>query len=443
MNYDDKYYLLLGMGISNQRVKNYFEQKNINYDTFDDKDNDLSSLLDLKKYDYIIKSPSVTLEHHIIKIARKEKIPVISDLELFYLFKPKQKYISITGSNGKTTVTYYLHQLLNKNNIKNIIAGNIGIPLFSIINEIEDDVLIIIETSSYMLESIANFKPLIHVITNIYPHHLEHHKSFKNYFYAKMNPLHENSNTICVYPKNNSLINNELCKRQITGFNFSSSSSESDFWLNNNILHLKKDNYYLENLSKYTKIERLNLLITFSILSILKNIYDDKISIELSLNFISKLKKYPFREEIVYKNEKNLIINDSKSTNYYATVEATKSLYNRKEYDEFYKILILGGKKQKYNLHSFKFTKYYNEVIVYGENRNDLFMLINHYLNPKMVVNLPEVVNYLCEIRKKISNQTRLLILFSPMSASYDQYQSYIERGEHFNSLIKSIYDLL
>lgn len=440
MNYRENKYLLIGLGISNQAIKEFFDKEKIRYSIFDDNMKNLNKE-DEMDYTYIIKSPSVTLDHPIILKAKQLNIPVISDLELFYLIKPNQKYISITGSNGKTTVAYFLHQLLNECQISNYLVGNIGIPLFTIIEKVKEDDLIIIETSSFMLESINHFKPLIHVITNIYPHHLDHHKNFKNYFLAKINPLKNNSTTI--YPKNNLLIKNKTKLRKIDSYSFSTNSTDSDFWLKNKIFNFKNESYYVNDLDEFSNIDQTNLLISFSIIMILRQYYLNKIAINNLLNIIKSLKKYPFREQIIKNTNEITIINDSKATNYYATLVATNNLIKKEEYQEYYKIIIIGGKKQNYNHQNFNFFKYFDEVLIYGENKNDLDALINKYTRTTLFNNLEEIFDDLKIKRKRISNHIRLLILFSPMSASHDQYRSYIERGEHFDSLVNSNVDFL
>lgn len=440
MNYRENKYLLIGLGLCNQAIKEFFDKEKIAYSIYDDYKKSINKE-DVMDYTYIIKSPSVTLEHPIILNAKKLNIPVISDLELFYLIKPKQKYISITGSNGKTTVAYFLHQLLNECQISNFLVGNIGIPLFTIIDKVKEDDLIIVETSSYMLESINHFKPLIHAITNIYHHHLDHHKCFKNYFLAKIAPLKNNS--IIVYPKENLLINNELKLRKIESYSFSTDSINSDFCLKSKILSFKNESYYVNDLDKFSNIDQNNLLISFSIIMILRQYFSNKIVINNLLNNIKYLKKYPFREEIIKNTNEITIINDSKATNYYATLAATNNLIKKEKYQDYYKIIIIGGKKQNYNHQKFYFFKYYDEVLIYGENKNDLDTLINKYTRTTLFNNLEEVFEDIKTKRKRISNHIRLLILFSPMSASHDQYSSYIERGEHFDSLVNSIVDFL
>ena len=85
---------------------------------------------------------------------------------MFYLFNPKLYYVVITGTNAKTSTISFLNQLLNKYHIKHHYAGNMGIPLFSIIENVKEDDLILIEASSYMLESTFIFKSFIYSLIN-------------------------------------------------------------------------------------------------------------------------------------------------------------------------------------------------------------------------------------------------------------------------------------
>ena len=149
INYYNKKYILDGLGISNRAIKDFFDKNNILYTVYDDFN--VNTEFNLSEYDYLIKSPGIPLNQKLIVEAKKYGIPVISDLEFFYLLKPNQKYVSVTGSNGKTTITYFIHQFLNMLNITHHLAGNIGIPLFSIIEDVKENEVILIECSSFML----------------------------------------------------------------------------------------------------------------------------------------------------------------------------------------------------------------------------------------------------------------------------------------------------
>lgn len=432
--YYQKKYILDGMGKSNLAIKNFFEKNNIVYICYDDKDENQKEIA-ISNYDYLIKSPGVPLSQSLIARANKEKIEVISDLELFYRFKPHQLYVSVTGSNGKTTIVYFIHQLLQMANVKHQLAGNIGIPLFSIIEEVEDNELILIEASSYMLEATNTFSPLIHVITNIYPHHLEHHQTFINYFNAKVCPLIKRKQPICFYPVGCQPIDGIIKENNLEGYPFGISNEKKTIKIQNNLLFLPTKTYYINNLDKYSKIDQNNLCISLGVLNCLKRYFPKLISIDSLITKIDNLKKYPLRQEIIINNDKIQIINDSKATNYYATRAAVLELIDKAVNCQ--KIIILGGKNQDYLSKSFAFMNNFDFAILYGENRFILNNLINKYVKTIIVDTLEEGVKIIQEkMTKKISNNEKLLILFSPMAASLDQYQSYIERGENFNDLV-------
>lgn len=434
INYYNKKYILDGLGISNRAIKDFFDKNNILYMVYDDFN--VNTEFNLSEYDYLIKSPGIPLNQKLIVEAKKYGIPVISDLEFFYLLKPNQKYVSVTGSNGKTTITYFIHQFLNMLNITHHLAGNIGIPLFSIIEDVKENELILIECSSFMLEAIDKFSPQVHIITNIYPHHLVHHQGFKQYLNAKMNPLKDKNDIVCIYPSNCKPVKSEVIKKAIESYSFSKEPREGDFWISKNLLTINEKTYYLKDLEQFSSIDQLNILVSLGAMDVIKRFYPNLICMESIVNKISSLKKYPYRQQVIIDTDDLLVINDSKATNYYATHTAIENLKEKHNDQSEYKILIAGGEKQDYQKNSFKSLDYFDYIILYGENRKELYTLINKCQVTEICNGLEEVFRKILEIKNRINNQKRLLILFSPMSASHDQYKSYVDRGEHFNKLI-------
>ena len=129
-------------------------------------------------------SPGVPSDLEILEEARKRDIPVVSELELGFWFA-KAPIIAVTGTNGKTTTTTLIGEIL-KNDGKNItLAGNIGIPLVREVEKAENKDYLVVEVSSFQLENIMHFKPKVSVILNITEDHLNRHKTFENYIEAK------------------------------------------------------------------------------------------------------------------------------------------------------------------------------------------------------------------------------------------------------------------
>jgi len=133
--------------------------------------------------DLIIPSPGVPPLAEILA-AREKGVPVISEIELAYLFL-RGKIVGITGSNGKSTTTTLVHNILRDAGLKARLAGNIGPPLISFVDKSRDDHIYVTEISSFQLEYTEKFTPAVAAILNVSENHLDWHKTFDNYFGAK------------------------------------------------------------------------------------------------------------------------------------------------------------------------------------------------------------------------------------------------------------------
>src|SRR5215470_7207901 len=134
--------------------------------------------------DLIVVSPGVPSDHPQLEQARALGIPVIGEVELAFRFI-KGRVLAITGSNGKTTTTTLVGEILAKSGRKALLGGNIGTPVISLVNQSTDDSLVVLEISSFQLETIQQFRPWIAAILNITPDHLDRHHTFKAYVDAK------------------------------------------------------------------------------------------------------------------------------------------------------------------------------------------------------------------------------------------------------------------
>lgn len=141
-------------------------------------------LLTFRRQDLIVVSPGVPLETPELVQAKSFGRPVIGELELAARFL-KGKILAVTGSNGKTTTTSLLGEILEKAGIATLVGGNIGVPVVALVDDATDATWSVLEVSSFQLESTEQFHPTIAVILNITPDHLDRHGSFENYALAK------------------------------------------------------------------------------------------------------------------------------------------------------------------------------------------------------------------------------------------------------------------
>jgi UDP-N-acetylmuramoylalanine--D-glutamate ligase len=141
-------------------------------------------LLTFRRQDLIVVSPGVPLDTPELAQARNFGRPIIGELELAARFL-RGKILAVTGSNGKTTTTSLLGEILEKAGLPTQVGGNIGVPVVALIDESTDATWNVLEVSSFQLESTEQFHPAIAVILNITPDHLDRHGSFENYALAK------------------------------------------------------------------------------------------------------------------------------------------------------------------------------------------------------------------------------------------------------------------
>jgi UDP-N-acetylmuramoylalanine--D-glutamate ligase len=141
-------------------------------------------LLTFRRQDLIVVSPGVPLTTPELAQVRSFGLPVIGELELASRFL-KGRMLAVTGSNGKTTTTALLGEILAQGGLPTLVGGNIGVPVVSLIEESTDQTWSVLEVSSFQLESTAEFHPSIAVILNITPDHLDRHGTFENYALAK------------------------------------------------------------------------------------------------------------------------------------------------------------------------------------------------------------------------------------------------------------------
>ncbi len=343
--------------------------------------------------DRVILSPGIPRAISYLKDVQPSKI--IGEIEYAFSYS-SVPVIAVTGSNGKTTTATMIQESLESFGKKVFLGGNIGIPYADIINKDYD--FAVIEVSSFQLESIISFKPLISVITNITPNHMERYSSFDDYKAAKLN----------------------IFKNQTRGSVFTSDQSFVPDYLNSKKIKRLKD----FSLEKSKIVGDHNLLNLFCANEICKELLLNY-SKDIFQKFINSFKAPAFRLEFICEKNQKRFYNDSKSTNLESTLKAIKSFDSDL-------CLVIGGKLRSNDISEFialrdqKITK----LIAYGESASKLGEL----LNCTVCKNLEDAFIEIQNIKKGT-------VLFSPGFPSFDQYKNFEDRGLHYNSLIESLID--
>lgn len=416
VEFKNKKILVYGFGRSGKSCLNYLNKDNI-VKIYDDKLKKLPkkfkiSRFKLKKtkFDFIVLSPGINKDVcNLKKFLLINKSKIISDLDIFY-FKNKQNLkICITGTNGKSTTSKIIHKILKNAGIDARLVGNIGQP---ILNEkkITKETIFVIEISSYQIEYSKYFKSDIAAILNIFPDHLDRHKTFSNYRKIKFKLLKNlRPNGTGLIEKNifsNKYIKQKGTKTKIIKINSSSKSKIID------------KNKTISN----DMVQNFNFAIYISKLL--------KIKKKIIKKTINNFKGLPFRQEIIYQNKKVMVMNDSKSTSFSSSLNILKSFKNIH--------WILGGlakKGDKLNLPN-KFQKnikYY----IYGRDRYFFIKQLNYKNNIYNFKNLNDALKK--TIITCLNQKNRQNIIFSPAAASFDQFKNFEDRGIYFNKLVKKL----
>lgn len=370
--------------------------------------------------DVIVPSPGVPMIPE-LEEARKKGIKIISEIELAYRFL-KGKIIGITGSNGKSTTATLTHKILKEGGLEAFLAGNIGTPLISLVENSKDEHIYVTEISSFQLEYADEFRVPISVFLNISPDHLDWHTSFHAYFGAKKKLLAaQNEGDIAILNRDDPQVwmLNKESKARIYAFSRERKVSPGCYiegdWV---VLQDKKE----ERLMRGAEIPLIGIHNQENIMasSLVGHIFG--LSLQQIKESIKGFKGLEHRLEKVLTIKGVDFYNDSKATNVDATLKSIQS-FDRKI------ILILGGRDKGGDF--YKLAKAIREkvkkIILIGEAREKIARALNNTGPSESVSSLKEAV------RAGYSEAgPGEVILLAPACTSFDMFQSFEERGKVF-----------
>lgn len=376
-------------------------------------------------FDYVIKNPAIRRDNAAVIKAKELGIPVINEIEASYYFLPKDvKIITITGSNGKTTTTTMVYELLKHSSHTVHVGGNIGIPLSSFVEDIKPNDILVLEISDHQLCDMYHFKSDISVLTNLSETHIDFHGSYEIYKQTKKKIFnHHTEKDIAILNKSNIDVMNLTKDIEDQKIYFSSTEVADAYLKNNQIIYNGETILDCKDIRVKGNHNYENIMVAI-IIAKMFSITNEQIK-----DFFSKFVGVEHRIEYVKTVNGRQFYNDSKSTNNTATITALKSFKDPT-------ILLMGGLDR--NISFDEISHYLNHVkaiICFGETKYKLeeFAKKNH----KEVF----VVNTLTEATKKayeISDQGDIILL-SPACASWDQYPDFETRGNEFKTIINHL----
>lgn len=370
-------------------------------------------------FELIVKNPGIPYTNPMIEGAFEKGIPVITEVELAYQIA-EAPFVGITGTNGKTTTTTLVFEMLKKGNKQPLIAGNIGTVASGVAETATKDNAIVIELSSFQLMGIETFNPKIAIITNLYDAHLDYHGTRKNYFEAKSNITKNQTDDEYL------IINAD----QEETFDIARNSKATivPFSTKKQVLNGAdiRNGWICFDGERVMEIKDIALPGTHNLENILSAMAASKLSGVENTAIQEVLRTFTgVRHRLQFVEEINgiKVYNDSKATNILATVKALTAFDTP--------IVLLAGGLDRGNEFDelIPYFKNVKALITFGETAPKLERVAREagIKNIKRVDNVekavPEAYRY---------SESGDIILLSPACASWDQYISFEIRGDIF-----------
>jgi UDP-N-acetylmuramoylalanine--D-glutamate ligase len=385
--------------------------------------------------DLMVVSPGVPQNSEVIQKSLAKGIELISEIELASWFC-RGKIVAITGTNGKTTTTTLIGEICKDAGLETYVCGNIGTAFCDVVDSISENGIAVVETSSFQLDNIKYFKPLIALILNITPDHLDRYNNHVEEYVESKNKVYENqdNNDYLVYNNDDPVIKRSM-KKDIN-------SSLAPFSLSKNVKNEAEQGAYLDNYDLlYFYYQGEERIVDTQKLTIkgMHNVYNSMASVisakllgidkEVIQKTLENFKGVEHRLEFVREINGIKFYNDSKATN------VNSVWYALQGFDEPI-VLILGGrdKGNDYREIEKEVKKYVKHIVAIGESK----MKVYNFFNSKVPVTVAEDIED--AVYKAASEASgKGIVLLSPACASFDMFENYEHRGREFKKIVNKL----
>ena len=374
----------------------------------------------------IVVSPGVEDSSPALKWANEFNIPVISEMELGYRYC-KGKIIAITGTNGKSTVTTLIGEILKDGCKDTVVCGNIGNSLCGEMSRIKEDTWVVLEVSSFQLERVSAFKPAIAIILNITDDHMDRYRKFSEYFNEKLKVFKRQDNKDILILNRDAGELARLEKRAKSKVLYYSRLSKA------NGSYLKDDRIVCVfgpgKEEDICGVEDIKLKGLHNIENVLVSVLATSLTGINPASMRSTIKNFTglrHRFETVSIIDGVEYIDDSKGTTVDSTLRALESCDRPV-------ILIAGGKDKNsdYSIVKDIVSTRVKCLVLIGEAKNRIRELLGGTVETREAATMQEAV----EVSRALA-KTGELVLLSPMCSSFDMFKDYKERGDIFKKAV-------
>jgi len=383
----------------------------------------------LKQSNGLIVSPGVSLDHRLVTAARQSGIEVIGELELAARFC-STGMVGVTGTNGKSTVVNIIGGILSSAGIANVVAGNVGTPFSSVIEQANAGQAVVLEISSFQLDTVCDFKADVAVLLNVTPDHLDRYDdSMEKYAESKSRILNRaDADTLFVYN-----FEDEICRRIADGFSgpkipFSSARSlDEGIYLEDGVFVRKWNDRRVDFITRH-EFAPVGIHNAENVMAALAAVVPYDIEPARVNEALKEYHALPHRMEMVRVRGGVAYINDSKATNVDAAVKSLRSIEGRV-------ILIIGGKDKNGDFSTLiPHLDRVVEIIAIGEAAGKIERVLADCRSCKRAVSLEEAVS-VAEIIARPGDT----VLLAPACASFDMFTDYKHRGDVFRASVSAL----
>lgn len=382
----------------------------------------------LEGIDYVVVSPGISIHIPLIAAAQNKGITIMSEIEVAYRLCTVP-IVAITGTNGKTTTTTLVGEMVKTMGRDVVVGGNIGLALSQEVAQVKNDGIVIAEISSFQLEGIIDFKPHIAAVLNITPDHLDRHYSMENYVAMKERVFANQTQDDYMVLNYDDPIVRDMESRVPSKVFFFSRQTEltTGIFIKDGIITINWNNKVIPVCS----VDQIQLRGNHNVENVLAACsigFLTGVKLEDMVQTIHDFSGVEHRIEMVMNIDDVVYYNDSKATNPESSIKALESF-------EKNIILIAGGRDKNTDLTAFMNLAHekVDHLILIGEatERFKIAAQQHDVKNIHSVVSLADAVSLAHQLAKKPQ-----VVLLSPACASYDMFRSYEERGRLFKELV-------
>lgn len=383
-------------------------------------------LENLKGLDMVFKTPGMRFDNPYLQKAMEEGAVITSEMEEFLKYC-QGRIIGVTGSDGKTTTTMLIGEILKKSGYKVYVGGNIGTPLFSKIEEIRAQDMVVLELSSFQLMTMT-VSPEIAVVTNLSPNHLDMHENMTEYIEAKKNIFkYQNESDLLILNEDNEITRSFADEAKGKVEFFSSKKENEDAYYSEGSLYLRYERVVdLEEMKVKGIHNAENMLAAFLAV---EDFVTKDVMRELAVEFPGVKHRCQFIREF----EGVRYYNDSIASSPTRTLASIKSLGKRVN-------IILGGYDKQLDFTPLAEVghPYLKNIILVGDTKNKIKEVFLH-LAETSGIHIPmqtaETFDEAVSLLKAVCNEGDIAIL-SPACASFDMFKNFEVRGDRFIELV-------